>query len=303
MKHCRFFILSLSLLTACATNHDSAIRSSQTWPTTQGAMSDSTHAVLLYRSWPERPYRVIDRWQFAQNPGAWKDADTTRAAQVAKAKGGDAIILRFAGEFEPGINPNSAPDPRAFSSNVVSVLVIKWKSPSELAGEKQALERFRVRFLARHPGMELPNELLAMGAEYCAYLGLSPALPAGAAQLEADLNELLLAPTNAPASKWLFRATFHVNTLATSYTETIYGLATLTHTGENITIVSRAAKPGIQFNGFDRAGRVNGQVDVAAASALCPSVAQGVLLPRKLSLDSQGQIANEVVRGSFTFLR
>ena len=75
------------------------------------------------------------------------------------------------------------------------------------------------------------------------------------------------------------------------------------HIAAAVAVISRSAKPGIQFNGLDRDGRVNGQMDVAAASAICPSTAQGVLLPRKLSLDSQGQIANEVVRGSFTFLR
>ncbi len=303
MKYSLFFILPLCLLTACAAHHYSAVHGSPTWPTTRGAMSDSTHAVPLYRSWPDRPYRVIDRFQFTQNIGDWKDADTTRAAQIAKAKGGDAMILRFAGEFEPGAKASSAADPRAFSSDGVNILVIQWKSQSELALEKKALEQFRARYLARHPGVELSNELLEMGAEYCAYLGLNPVTPAASAQLEADLEELLGASTNVAASKWLFRATLHVNTLATSYTETIYGIATLTHTGENVAITSHSTKPGIQFSGFDHVGRVNGQMDVAAASAICPSTAQGVLLPRKLSLDSQGQIANEVVRGSFTFLR
>jgi hypothetical protein len=184
------------------------------------------------------------------------------------------------------------------------VLVLKWKSKGEVDAERKAWEGFQTRFKTAHPDRPATDELLKMSAEYSAYLGLNLDSSAGWARLEEDLNKAVEAPANAASNQWLFRGTFHVTAVTGSFSETIYGIATVSLKSGNVSIISNSGKAHIHFDGgFTKDGRVSGTMDVSADPAICQSKAEGILIPNKISLDSRGESATEMVRGSFTFLR
>jgi hypothetical protein len=176
--------------------------------------------------------------------------------------------------------------------------VVKWKSTKELAEEKRVREQFRARFRASHAGLESSDEFMDLGIDYATYIGLNLSSPGDSIRLAGDLSKVC-----ANSSAWLYRGILHVSTLKTAYAESIYGIATLTDTGEQMTIVSRPGKAAFEFHGDIHDARISGQLELTAGAVVCPATAEGVLLPRKISLDSRGQTAADVVRGSFTLLR
>ena len=123
----------------------------------------------------------------------------------------------------------------------------------------------------------------------------------GVARLELDLKKV--AETSGAPSHWLFSGTLHVTGLTNSFTEIIYGIAVMSQTGGGISIISDSEKAGIRFNGFVEGGRLSGAMDISAGPTVCKARAEGSLVPDRISLDARGETANEMVRGSFHFLR
>ncbi len=303
MKSSLILSLSLSLFTACAPNRYSSFSNKQVWPTTKGAVPDTAYMVPVYRGWPERPYRVIGSIPFEKNKGVWGDGDTAQAALTAKSKGGDALII--ISTFEMGLEAGKAvaADTHASAPPKMRVLVIKWKSPGEVDAERKAWEGFQIRFKTAHPGRQATDELLKMSFEYSAYLGLNLDSSAGWARLEEDLNKVAGVSANTPSNQWLFRGTFHVTAVTGSFTETIYGIATMSQSGEKVSIHSDSGEAEIHFNGLTKDGRLSGTIEISAGPVACKAKAEGSLVPNRISLDSRGETADEMVRGSFTFLR
>lgn len=184
------------------------------------------------------------------------------------------------------------------------VLVIKWKSEGEVDAERKAWEGFQARFKNAHLDRPAMDELLKMSVEYSAYLGLNLASSAGWAKLEEDLNKVVDASANANSNQWLFRGTFHATAVTGSFSETIYGIATMSKAGGSMSIISNSGKANIHFDGgFTKDGRLSGTIDISAGPVICKAKAEGTLVPNKISLDSRGETTDEMVRGSFTFLR
>lgn len=303
MKSSLILILSLSLFSACAPSHYSSFGGKQVWPTTKGAIPDSAYVVPVYRGWPERPYRVIGSIPFEKNKSDWSDKDTAQAALTAKRKSGDGLIISSTLEMGLEAVKAMAVDTQVFPQPKMTVLVIKWKSQNEVNAEQKTWEGFQTGFKAAHPDRPETDELLKMSVEYSAYLGLNLDSSASWAKLEEDLNKVVGTSDNAVSNHWLFRGTFHVTADTGSFSETIYGIATMSQTGDSVSITSVSGKADIRFNGLTQDGRLSGAMEISAGPVTCKAKAEGSLVPNKVSLDTRGETANELVRGSFTFLR
>lgn len=290
------------LLGGCASSHQEAFQGRQAWPVVPGAMSDVSADLPVYRSWPDRPYKVLGSIEFAaenNSSGAAQIAETVRAAKV---KGGNAIILRRPGEFELGNDPKISVMPAVFSPDKITGLIIKWKSASEIANEHRRRDAFRKHFRNNHPNLAMSDELLEMGMDYGAFLGLDPGSPNQSAKLEEQLADIATHPEHSTSTHWLFRGTLHVTTPTTSFTDTVYGIASLTKNAESVALASKSGHMELSFTGLMNEGRLSGQLALTAGLASSDSRAEGVMIPGKISLDSRGQSNAEVVRGSFVFL-
>jgi hypothetical protein len=302
MKSSLTLILLLSLLTSCISSHYSNFSGQRTWPTTKGAMPDTTYVVPVYRSWPDRPYRVSGSIELGKSKNDWRDADTAHAALISKGKGADAMIIESADELGWGSIPGTVRKAQVAPAMEMMALAIKWKSQSEVNGERKAWEALRTRFNTAHPGHELNDDLLEMSIECGATQGLNLDAPAGLKKLENILNAVTETSTNAASSLWLFRGTFHVTALTNSFTKTIYGLATVARTGGDVHLISNLKGADIRFDGSVTDGRLSGVMDISAGAVACKAKAEGSLVPNRISMDSRGETENQMVRGTFTFL-
>jgi hypothetical protein len=302
MRYSKILVPFLLVLGACTPSRYAAFRDRQVWPTAPGAVSDTLAALPVYRSWPDKPYRVIGAIEFAGDKSSTGAAHIAEAADVARNKGGDAMILRYPGEFELGNNPSIPTHSSNFSPDKATMLIVKWKSQSEIIDEQRRRDAFQKRFRDKHPSLEVSDDLLGMALDYGAFLGLDPDLPAQSAQLEADLVEIVAVSAHSTSSYWLYRGTLHVTTPTTSFTDTVYGIATLTKNGEALNLASKSANAELSFTGVMDQGHLNGELVLSGGLASSTSRAEGVVMPGRISLDSRGQSSEEVVRGSFVFL-
>jgi hypothetical protein len=303
MKH---FTLTLCLaacvLTGCAPFRYSEFTGHQVWPTGPGTMADNGYPVPVYRGWPEKPYKVIGSIQFADPGAGWDDGDTKRAARLAKKKKGDALVMRFGAEAGVGAIAGAAADPNVFSMRQVAALVIKWKSPTEVADERAAVERFASDFRAKHPGLVLPDPVLAMAVDWMADQGLRFDSADEAAKLDRALVEVLTPAGDAKGSKWLFKGVLRSNALTRSYTQVGYGVAVVTRDGQTITIVSPPGKVGVHLSGTVKEGRLEGQMGVSSGSTMYSGKADGVFSPEQISVSGQAQTSDGLLQATFEFL-
>lgn len=276
----------------------------QTWTTGNGTMADKGYAIPVYRGWPDKPYKVIGSIQFSNPNDYWDDGDTARAARLGKGKKGDAIIMRYGAESGVGAIAGAAADAHLLSMNQVSVLVIRWKSQAELDEERTALQQFEAEFSGKHPDLNLRRDLVVVGADVIGMTGLTLETPAGRSRLDEILLQVLQPAKNDKSSNWLFKGTLRSSALTSSFTEAAYGVATLTQTGDSVTLVSApGSATDINFSGTAKDGHLTGQLGVTSGNTIFSGKAEGVLVPEKLSLNGQAQTADGLVQSSFTFTR
>jgi hypothetical protein len=112
MKTFPVTLLFAAVLTGCATvDFMPYTGAQQNWPTASGALVSTRYAVPVYRGLPPRPYVILGAVAASHGQTwAWSDAESeamASAANEAKARGGDAIILQgssreYAGTYSTG---------------------------------------------------------------------------------------------------------------------------------------------------------------------------------------------------------
>jgi hypothetical protein len=295
------WLLSLALLTGCATGPYTAFHGRQAWPTAN-AIPETEYAVPVYYDWPERPYRVLGTIQIAEKTNPVENKVIAQAAVTAKSKGGDALILRHPVKLEPRVMTEGANDSAAVSPARTSILVIQWKTLAEQEADRQATAAFWTRFHAKYPRVALTDEFKQLTVEYGAYQGLDLTSPKDSAGLAEELNGLSGTATNAASAKWLFRGAIHLSGFAASIDETLCGLATITQSGDNVTITFHSGEDSFNFTGLDQNERLSGDIEISAGPSVCKAKAAGVVLTNRVTLDSRAQNAEGTVRATFTFL-
>ncbi len=272
------------------------------WPTAAGSMAERQFAVPVYRGWPERPYRVIGSVRFEDPNKYWDDGIIAMAAGMAKGKGGDAIVMRSGSEFGVGMTTGAIGDPKVYSVNQPTALVIQWKSSTEVAEEGQQVDRLVAGFRERHPESTVKREVASMAADYVQWLGLDLNSPATAKKLDEVLQEVGQ-PADNQGVRWLFRGHVRATSITTSASDTVYGVATVQRNGDALTIVSTSEKSELNFSGTLQDGRIAGQLGFSAGSTIISAKAEGVFTDAKISLTGQGHTADGTFQGSFTFNR
>jgi len=323
MKRSLVLPLLLCILSGCATARYTEFEALSSWPTTKGAVADSSYVVPVYRGWPQRPCRVIGGIQIVgwerdrlltsaatrDDGGApsprrrqeWKTSDIARAARTAKGRGGDALILRVQDEWD-------AIGQAATARHIVlppktAALVLKWKPQAEVEETSHRLEGFRAYLKRAYPALRLEskNELWELGEEYVTWLGLELDSQPGTAKLEEALTSLIAPSADTVPSKWLFRGTIREN--ASAVETTVWGIATMTRAGEKVSIVSTDGDTRITFAGPVKDDGLSGDLSCSEGPANLSAPAEGTLAQDKIVLNVRAQTDAGRARASFVFLR
>ena len=272
------------------------------WQVANGAMAETQYTVPVYRGWPDRSYNVIGSIRFVNPNKYWDDGVINMACSMAKQKGGDAIIMRYGSEFGVGMTTGSAGDPKIFTGNDITGLVIKWKTPAEIETERATLAHLTGRLNQEHPELATKKELVDLAIEFVRFQGLNLDSDEASQQLEQVLTAVAQ-PAKGGQAKWLFRGTVHAGSLTTSMSDTVYGVADITANGNNLTIVSTSERSDLTFSGESKDGRLSGQLSFAAGSTIISAKADGVFTDEKTTLAGQGQTPDGTFQGSFSFSR
>lgn len=235
-------------------------------------------------------------------PVYWDDGVINMACSMAREKGGDAIIMRYGSEFGVGMTTGSAVDPKIFTGNDITGLVIKWKKPAEIEAERATLARLTERLKQEHPELATKKELIDLAVECVRSQGLNLDSDEASQQLK-QMLAAVAEPAKAGQTKWLFRGTVRAGSLTTTMSDTVYGIADVTTSGENLTIVSNSDKSDLTFSGTCKDGRVSGQLSFSAGSTIISAKADGVYTDEKTTLTGQGQTPDGTFQGSFSFSR
>jgi hypothetical protein len=311
MKKPLLFLAACALIAGngCAAKRYSQFTGSQNWAVASQAMADNSYAVPVYHSWPDRPYVVIGSVSFAEPQNEWKDGDTAQAARMAKRRGGEAIIMRSGGEFGVGAIAGAAADARVVTMSGVTALVIKWKPQAEVEAEQKVLEQFYLEYKSKHPSVS--RELVAMGAEYVANLGIPKGSPSWSEKLGNALDDVIETKQDAQSTKAFFKGTVQSEGITTSFTDVFFGVAKIGQSGASLTILSDtsdapingARHSDVNFSGAIDSGKVSGRLGFSSGLTIFSGKAEGVVVGNKILLNTQGQTASGIVQGSFTFVQ
>jgi hypothetical protein len=302
VKNFLLFWLSLSCLVGCASPRYSAYIGSQVWFTAKDSIADHGYAMPVYWNWTERHYRVMGSIELANPKGKWKNGDTIASARLGSSKEGDAIIV-LAGD-ETDTVQNAIPALRGFPARANRALVIQWKSQSEVDEESHRLDGLRAYLKRSYPALGLGNkhDLWEMSVEYVTWLGLDLNAQPGAAKVEEVLSSLVA--TSAETSKRLFKGTLRAQApSARSRESVVYGIATVTRTGDDVNIVSQTENMTLNFQGVARDGQCRGQVDFSLGPTVLTGKAEGSVSTGKILLRTEGPANGKTIEGAFIFLQ
>lgn len=273
------------------------------WPVATGAMAETQYGIPVYRGWPEKPYTVIGSIRFVDRNKNWDDGVINMACMMAKRKRANAIIIRYGAEYGVGIITGSAADAQVVSVvNDTTALAIKWKSQSEIDAEKAAIAQLVARFQDQHRGLTVKKELIDLATDYVRSSQPSPESDDAIQQFEQALTDVVAAPKNGQ-SRFLFRGAVRSSSVTTSWSDTVYGVAAVTRTGDNLTIVSSSQGAEVTFSGSIQDGRLSGQLGFSSGAAIISIKVDGVYTDERISITGQGHTADGTFQGGFTFVR
>jgi hypothetical protein len=299
MKPSLILMFLLPLLAGCATARYTEFPALSAWPITESAIADTNYATPAYRAWPPRLYRVVGSIQTAGRRHEWKPPEIARVAHLAKSRGGDAVILRDGSQWD-AIGHAAALRHVVLPSRTAA-LVIKWKPEAEVDETVHRLDGFRAYLRRSYPSLHLESkeDLWKLGMEYITWLGLEIDSQRGTAELEKTLTSLVAPSTDSASSKWLFRGTIREN--AASAETAVWGIATVTHDGENVAIFSDDGNVRVTFCGAGE--RLIGDFGLSTGEASLMARAEGTIEHDTIVLNAGAQTVHGPISVTFVFLR
>lgn len=268
------------------------------WATSTEAMAETSFALPVYRTWPDKPYEVLGTLRFENPNQYWDDGVIKAAVAEAKSKAGDAIIIRHGSEFGVSGNIGSAEDPMMWRQDQITALVVKWKSKSAVDSETAALRTFKENFRAKYAELCRSAPLFDSAVDYLRWTGVSLDSGPGTEKLKDVLTQIHDTQQGELDGKWLYRCGYSRSRLTSSYSDFFWGVASVTLKDNVLTVVSTSG-PEVNFSGsFDR-GRVTGKMGIGSVSINC----DGVASKDKTSLSGQGQVADGIFQASLVFQR
>lgn len=268
------------------------------WPTSSGTMAETGYSVPVYRGWPDKPYEVLGSLRLENPNQTWDEGDFAIAARQAKAHDGNAIIVRHGSEFGVAHIVGTKNEPSIYAFGGTSALVIRWLAPEKITTEERERDALVERYKLEHPGAN-PE----FGKLVFAFL-VRERVARKSAEFEERFFQTFKRLTHGDdgslQGEWLFKAVVSGGSaISGEETRDYLGIAAVTLTGQNVTIISREGGAELSFGGTITDGKLIGQLGLGSYSASC----DGVASPDKISISFQSRAADGFVRGNIIFQR
>jgi len=274
-------------------------------------MADTSYAVPVYRTWPDKPYVVLGSLKFSDPNASWNDGDIRQVAKEAKKRGGTAIILRYGAESAVfGFTAESIPLGGFVMSSQPTSLVIRFKTAEELRLEEEQQQSvfacFRQKFFANleqnlgsSPPATFSEDTARLAVKFLLQSGLGLRDRTFAERFGEVMMRVSAERENSLSGEWLYKIDYESSTLTGSDTKSAFGLAALQSDEKGIVIVSKEGGAELNFSGTADGGRISGQLGVYRISGN----AEGALLNDKISLTLTTATRSGTVRCTVVFQR
>jgi hypothetical protein len=273
--------------------------SRRTWPTSRESIAETSFALPVYRSWPDRPFDVLGSLRFENPRQYWDDGVIHAAVSEAKHRGGNAIIIRQGTEEAVSGTIGSGEDPMVWSQNQTTALVIKWKPQGVIIQEASKVQAFKERFRSEHPELCRNASLIDLATDYFLAKGFDLDSRSTSDEFRSLVTDLQGTKDGELSGKWLYQCGFRQSRLTSSWSQSFFGVAAVTLKGDVLAIVSIDRGTEVSFSGAYDKGRLNGKMGIATVSLNC----DGAATQEKISLSGQGQSADGVCQASLVLQR
>lgn len=272
------------------------------WPTSTGALADTSYAVPVFRAWPSKPYVLLGEIRHKKPHKRWEDDELRDAAQAARKRQGEAIIFRRTTEAGVGALTGTldrGPRLDQASQWQDSALVIRWQTPLEIQ-DRQARNARLLRLLtAAKPDLRASEDTATLAIQYL----LQTAVRGTASDLYPKFELIMLRiappPSGGLAGEWLFKATLSTRSLVDRDEQSYLGLASVRVDGDHLAIVSTEGAVELNFSGQLTNHALSGQLGIGGF----PVKAEGVALDDKISLTFQSTTPNGLFQGEVVLQR
>ena len=252
------------------------------WPTTAESMAETGHKVPVFRTWPTKPYEVLGSLRHDNPNQEWRNGEINDAANEAKKKKGNAIIIRFGSEDAVMALSGVSGQANLFRAQMTA-LVIRFLSDEEVATRDQ---RRRVLFkdvLRSNPGVNFSEDTGVLAIKYL--------LQSGVKETSTDFQSIFVDTMNRVrpqklgdiSGEWIFKATLKTSSLTTSDERSFFGIASVMNDGTNLVVMSKQGNVEFNYSGRLAGGKLDGQLGIGGIS----TKSEGVLLDDKISLTYQ----------------
>lgn len=270
------------------------------YPNSLGSMSETTFKIPVYRTWPDRPFKIIGSLRFEDANAWWNDDIIGQAAAAGKAKGADALIIRRGAELGVGKIIGVPSQSVAYFDRQTTALVVKWLSPAEESTLVKVTEQAAASFIAANPDVRGNSDVEKMSLQLLLQqkaLGTIESLDPR--DLVALLEKVRARSSNGFDGTWIYKGSLEASSLTTQDQDSFLGTATVRMDGDRITIVSDSGKTEVNFNGtFDKGG-VSGQLGISGFALK----ADGAAVENKISLSFQTRTPDGTIKGNITLQR
>jgi len=264
-------------------------------------MAETSHAVPVYRGWPEKPYVVLGSLSMEDPNAEWDDGDISAAAAEAKKRGGEGIIVRRGAEWGVSKIAGTGNAPLVLASPYqTTALVIRWMTEKEITDKRMRLDLLLKEFAEGNPAVSANRTVGELALIFLAQSGFGLDSPEMGSRFIETMKKLISREPETLAGEWIYRVSESFSTALSGEDErTALGLASVSVEGENIAIVSSAGGMELNFSGTLSKGRLSGQIGVGGVSTKC----EGAVMSDKISVSFQSFTPDGTVRGNVVLQR
>lgn len=270
--------------------------SQRSWPVIPGSMAETRWKVPVYRTWPNRPYEVVGMYRHINPDLRWNDDDIRDAATQASRVKADAIILRQGVEAGVTSFAGTNLDPGSLGAQETTVLVIKWKSDSDLS--KDMADSANIVKMIQADGQSSPT-----AAQFALRVGYDCFPGESRSEIHGRVRRMLAKLEPNPIDLngfWIFECVVTSEQLNGRSVNRYCGVARSSLQGSTFTILTQEGTIEINLVAQHDSGQISGKLGVGTEAA---SQIDGVATPGKISVTGRGRSRDGLSQISLILVR
>jgi len=270
------------------------------WPKLESSIAETSFKLPVYRTWPDKPYKVIGSLRHEDRRRYWEEGEIEDAVEAARRMGADAIVLRIGSELAVRGIVGVDQAPSAYGQPDATALAINWKSAEEVRAETQRRDEFLKRFRDRYPQLANNETTVDLALLYLRSFGFEPQSEQTTQKLK-DIMEQIRVPNGKELTgKWLYKCVVRMQSLTAADHMDFLGMASVSVRDDAMTVLSTTGRNEVSVSGTIDRGRITGRIGIAT---LVNADCEGAAVADKISLSGSGRTGDGIVQVTLTLQR